>query len=92
MTNNEAKALVVYACISLAHSEGLQNLVVCGDSMMIIQALVKEPNVGGKFLSGVLFHSIEALKKFDKHSAFHIKWELNIEVDKLARMGTCLTK
>jgi ribonuclease HI len=55
MTNNEVEALALYAGIRLAQTEGIQNLVVCGDSMMIIRALVKGPIVGGNFFFGVMF-------------------------------------
>jgi ribonuclease HI len=58
MTNNEAEALALFTGIHLAQSEGIQKLVVCGDSMMIIRALVKGPIVGSNFLSRVMFYHV----------------------------------
>jgi hypothetical protein len=57
---------------------------------MIIQALIKEPKVGGNFLFEVLFRSIKSLNKFGNHLVYHIKRDLNKEVDNLTKKGTSI--
>jgi ribonuclease HI len=92
VSNNEAEALALIAGDRLGHSEGIQNLVICGESLLIIHALVKGSIVGGNFFVGVMFCSLESLKKFSKHSLFHVKRGLNVEADSLAKNGSRLAK
>lgn len=41
ITNNEVEAYALFASINLAQSKGIQRLIICGDSMMVIRVVVK---------------------------------------------------
>jgi hypothetical protein len=55
ISNNEAEALALYATVRLAHTEGIQNIIVYGDSLLIIRTLVKGSTIGGFCFAGVMF-------------------------------------
>ena len=55
ISNNEAEALALYATVRLAHTEGIQNIIVYGDSLLIIRTLVKGSTIGGICFMGIMF-------------------------------------
>jgi hypothetical protein len=40
----------------------------------------------------IMYRSLDALKNFEKVTFYHIKRELNVEVDKCAKVGSRLAK
>jgi ribonuclease HI len=90
MTNNEAEAYALFEGIRLAQSMGIQSLIICGDSMMVIRVIIKGYIVGGNVYSGVMSQSLALLKNFDECSLYHIKRDLNFEADKRAKEGSRL--
>jgi hypothetical protein len=92
MTYNEAKALALYAGISLTQSKGIQNLIMCGDSMMVTRVVVKGNINGRDIYSCVMSHSLVALNIFYESSIFHIKRELSIEAYRPTKVGYGISK
>jgi ribonuclease HI len=54
MTNNEAEVFALLKGISLALSSGIRKIVICGDSMLVIQSIVTQNIVGGNVFVGAL--------------------------------------
>jgi len=92
MTNNEAEVYAVYVGIKLAHSKGIRSLIICRDSMMVIRAVVKGNITRGNIYSGIMSRSLVALKNFEKSTMYHVKREINVEANKLTKVGSRLGK
>lgn len=90
LTNNEAEAYALYACINLGFYKRIKNLIICGDSMLVIRAIVHKNITGGNIYKGIMPRALDMLKNFDKTTRYHIKLELNMEADKNAKAGSRL--
>jgi ribonuclease HI len=90
MSNNEVEVYALLKGINLALSTGVRRIVICGDSMLVIRALVTQNIVGGNVFMGVLSRINALLKKFKAYSCFHIKRELNSDTDREAKEGAHL--
>jgi ribonuclease HI len=71
-TNNMAEALVLWQGLRLAASKSIQNLVVFGDSRVIIQAMKTRRRPNNLKLSQLLRKLFLLLQKFQKINFYHI--------------------
>jgi ribonuclease HI len=92
LTNNEVEALALYVGINLALSNRINNLIICGDSMLVIRAIVHKNITGGNIYKGIMSHILDILKNFEKTTLYHIKRDHNEEADKNAKVGSRLRK
>jgi hypothetical protein len=76
----------------MALSKQIKNLIICRDSMLVIRAIVQRNVTRGNIYKGIMSHSLDMLKNFDKITLYHIKRELNMEADKNAKVGSRLNK
>lgn len=92
MTNNEAETYALFEGIRLAFSIGVQKITIRGDSMMVIRVIVHKNIVEGNIYFGVISRILALLKNFEEYSFFHIKRELNSDVDQKDKEGPNLRK
>jgi len=71
---------------------GISRLIVLGDSMLIIGAIINNSIIGGNSIFDTLYHFLSLLKGFEENSLFHIKCELNSDVDHRAQVGSWIDK
>jgi len=60
--------------------------------MTVIRAVVHGNINEGNIYLGIMSRSLAALKNFNKSTLYHIKIELNIEANKLTKVGSGLGK
>jgi ribonuclease HI len=92
LTTNEVESFVLYASIKLAISHQISNLIICGDSMLVIRAIIHKHITGGNKFKGIMFHILDILKLLNNPNLFHIKRNLNEEANKNAKIGSRLNK
>jgi ribonuclease HI len=91
-TNNIVEALALWQGLSQAQIMNITDLNVFGDSRIIIQALSSK-NLTSDTRLGQFLKKIKILMTtFQSIQLFHIRWELNGEVDKNANKITQLSK
>jgi hypothetical protein len=78
----------LYVGIKMSYTKRIKNLIICGDSMLVIRAIVKRNITRGDIYSGIMSRSLDALKRFEKITFYHIKLELNVEVENFAKVGS----
>jgi ribonuclease HI len=92
MSNNEARAFALYEGTRKALLKGIRRIIICGDSMILVRAIVKQNITRSNIYRGVLTQIQTLLCQFEKYTMFHIKRGLNMVVDQLAKEGSNLRK
>lgn len=78
--------------IKIAKEMRITKIVILGDSMMVTKAIIKGSEVGNNLLNIVLSRSITLLAEFEEVSIHHVKRELNINADQMAKLGSRLNE
>jgi hypothetical protein len=69
---------------------GHMTLFVFKDSLLIIKAIITQSNLGGNKLQGIVSRIKQGLTQLDHVSLFHIKGNLNGEVDVWTKFSTSI--
>ncbi|KAJ0390914.1 hypothetical protein P43SY_011218 [Pythium insidiosum] len=80
-TVNEAEYRGAIACLELALAHGIKELVVCGDSRIVIQQLRGEIECRTPGLQVLLAEALALLRKFDKVFLVHVARAYNAAAD-----------
>jgi ribonuclease HI len=91
-SNNQAKALALWQGLNQAISKQVNELVIIGDSKLIIQALILHNPVKQTKLQHILEKTHHLLKRFRAFQLFHILRNMNEKADKEANIGVTLSK
>jgi ribonuclease HI len=86
------EAYALYEGTMHALLKGIRRIIICGDSMILIRAIIKQNIAGSNIYKGVLTRIQALLHQFKRYTMFHIKRELNTDADQLAKEGTTLRK
>jgi ribonuclease HI len=91
-TNNQAEVLSLLKACQLARKRNPKEIVVFGDSELLIKALRKNKRFNDPALNKQMTRVIRLLKEIPSVQIFHILRELNSEADSLANIGCNLEK
>lgn len=83
-TNNYAEYMGMILGIEKALELNIRNLIVKGDSQLVIKQMLKEYSVKAPNLIPLYNHSNNLISRFQDIKFFHIKRNLNTIADKLA--------
>tara|TARA_B100000902_G_scaffold376892_1_gene408552 strand:+ start:1192 stop:2271 length:1080 start_codon:yes stop_codon:yes gene_type:complete len=86
-TNNYAEYMGLIIGLETAFNLGIKNLIVKGDSLLIIQQMKGLYNVNSDNLKNIHMKAKELTKNFSNIIYIYIKREFNIEADKLAKLS-----
>ena len=86
-TNNYAECFAMVLGIEEAHSRGICNLKVEGDSMLIINQLNRKWKINNKDLKILHLSIAKSLKSFDTITFNHIYRKYNTRADELANLS-----
>jgi ribonuclease HI len=89
-SNNVAETYASWQRVRIAKIRGLRKLIILGDSMIMIRALINHKDIGNKAISGTISQVLSLIKEFDEYKFFHIKHHLNSQVDRWAKQGSML--
>lgn len=91
-SNNMAEALALWQGLRLAATKNIQNLVVFGDSSVIIQALKMRRRPNNLRLGQILKKLTHLLHNFKEVSFYHILRGLNTQANSEANKGAIMSK
>lgn len=91
-SNNMAEALALWQGLRLAATKNIQNLVVFGDSSVIIQALKMRRRPNNLRLGQILRKLTHLLHNFKEVSFYHILRGLNTQANSEANKGAIMSK
>jgi ribonuclease HI len=91
-SNNRAEALALWQGLNQAISKKVNDLVIIGDSRLIIQALILHNPVKQTKLQHILEKIHHLLKRLRAFQLFHILCNLNEQADEEANIGVTLSK
>ena len=83
-TNNYAEYMGMILGIEKALELNIRNLIVKGDSQLVIKQMLKEYSVKATNLIPLYSHANNLISRFQEIKFFHIKRNLNTIADKLA--------
>jgi len=83
-TNNYAEYMGVILGMEKALELGINNLIIKGDSQLVIKQLLKEYSVKSPNLIPLYLKAAKSLLQFNSVKLYHIKRNFNILADKLA--------
>tara|TARA_B100000900_G_C20587312_1_gene720134 strand:- start:1679 stop:2254 length:576 start_codon:yes stop_codon:yes gene_type:complete len=86
-TNNYAECFAMTLGIDRAFELGIKNLIVEGDSMLIINQLKGKWKIKNKDLKNLHLSIVEKIRHFDNITYKHIYRKYNSRADELANMG-----
>lgn len=89
-TNNYAECFAMTLGITEACNREIKNLVVEGDSMLVINHLKKKWKVNNKNLKNLYLSIEKTLERFDNISFKHIYRNYNKRADELANIGVTM--
>lgn len=92
-TNNQAEALSLWQGLKISVSKGIRNLIIAGDTLVIIQkclSLAKHENLIESKTSPILIRIMYLLKKIENYKIFHVKQANNQLADMQANIGATL--
>jgi ribonuclease HI len=90
-TNNRAEALALWQGLNQAISKKVKDLVIIGDSRLIIQALILHNPVKQTKLQHILEKIHLLLKRLRTFQLFHVLRDLNEQADEEANRGAILS-
>ena len=91
-TNNHAEAMTLWQGLCQARSNGIRNLIIIGDSRMLISAIARSTKNQGEKLNNFLARIRLLLQGLDSLQVFHVLWELNKDADEEANRGVVLAQ
>jgi len=86
-TNNYAECFAMALGIDKAFELGIKNLIVEGDSMLIINQLKGKWKIKNEDLKNIHLSIVEKIKQFDNITYNHIYRKYNSRADELANIG-----
>jgi ribonuclease HI len=86
-TNNVAEYQALIMGLELALSQGVKNLHVCADSLLVVQQLKGAYQVKTPHLLPLWTQAQKTLQKFDAYVISHVDRSLNQEADRLANQA-----
>ena len=89
-TNNYAECFAMTLGITEAFNREIKNLVVEGDSMLVINHLKKKWKVNNQNLKNLYLSIHKSLERFDNISFKHIYRNYNKRADELANIGVTM--
>jgi len=89
-SNNRAEALALWQGLIQAKRHRIQDLVIIGDSRVIIQALIRHSKTQSASLNNLLDKIHLLLRNFNSYKLYHVLRELNGKADEEANKGTLL--
>lgn len=92
LSNNQAEYLALWQGLLQARSLGILNLVVIGDSRIVIQSLARKSRLNQLSLAQHYARIQSRVAEFDRIHFFHILRGLNHQADREANVGTTLSK
>jgi ribonuclease HI len=90
-TNNRAEALALWQGLTQAINQNVQDLVIIGDSRLIIQALILRNTVKHAKLQHILEKVQLLLGRLRTYQLFHVLRKLNASADAEANKGVLLS-
>jgi hypothetical protein len=84
------KAYALWQGIRIGTGKGIQRIIILGDSMLVIQAIIKQSNVGNNLFIGTISHILSFLGEYDDYRAYHIMRDQNHLVDHWDKYGSGL--
>lgn len=91
-TNNQAEALSLLKACHLARKGNANEIIVFGDSELLIRSLINKKGLKDPALNKQLARVNRFMKEFSTTQLFHILRDLNTEADRLANVGCILEK
>jgi ribonuclease HI len=89
-TNNSAEAMALWQGLCQASKHGIQNLIIIGDSRMIISAIIRSSKNQSAQLNNLLDKIRLLLRSFTSYKLFHVLRDLNEDADAEANRGALL--
>jgi ribonuclease HI len=90
VSNNFAEAYALWQGIRLAMAKGIQKIIILGDPILMIRAIINQTDIGTKVHPGVISRALNLLAEFEYYSVYHIRHQHNNEADKWAKYGSTL--
>ena len=90
ISNNFSKAYVLWRGIRIGTRKGIQEVIILGYFMLVIQSITKKSNVGNNLFIGVFSHILSFLSEYDDYRDYHIMRDQNHLVDHWAKYGLSL--
>jgi ribonuclease HI len=90
-TNNRVEALALWQGIIQAISHNIQDLVIIGDSRIVIKALIHQSKLKNAKLNNLLEKIQLLLGNFRSYKLYHVLQNLNEKRDTEANKGVLLT-
>jgi len=91
-TNNQAEVLSLLKALQLARNENQKEILVFGDSELMIKSLLNKKGLKDPVLNKQILRVNRLMKDLSSVQIFHILRELNTEADSLANIGCNLEK
>jgi ribonuclease HI len=90
-TNNRAEALALWQGLNQAINNNIQELVIIGDSRIVIKALIHHSKLQNEKLNNLLDKIHLLLRKLRSFKIYHVLRKLNEREDTEANKGSRLT-
>lgn len=87
LTNNYAEYTAVNKALQWCISKKIKNLIIKGDSQLVIKQLKKEYEVNSDNLKEIYSKTLFLLDQIEEYNLFHIDRKFNKEADKLANLS-----
>jgi ribonuclease HI len=91
-SNNHAEAMALWQGLCHSQSNGIRNLVIIGDSRLLIRAIALSKETQSAKLNNLLARIRLLLRGFDSFQVFHVLRELNQAADEEANRGAALAQ
>ena len=92
MTNNEEEYFYLHECIIEALLKGIQRIIICGLSLILIRDIIKQNIAGRNMYKCVLARIQDLLRQFKNCAMFRIKQEMKMVENQLDKKGSTLWK
>jgi ribonuclease HI len=89
-SNNRAEAMALWQGLLQAKKHRIHDLIIIGDSRVIIQAIINHSKTQSAILNNLLDKIHLLLRNFKSYKLFHVLRDLNGEADEEANRGTLL--
>jgi ribonuclease HI len=87
-SNNQAKAYALYKGLNLAKSQGIEDLLIIGDSGVILNQFRKRSLSNDMKLRSIMARAFVEAEAFQSLQCFHVLRLNNVEVDSFANLAT----
>ena len=89
-TNNIGEAMALWPGLHQAKKQGIQELVIVGDSRLIVRAIICQTQTQSAKLNNLLSKIRLLLTSFSSYEIFHVLRKLNEKADVEANKGVLL--